>query len=838
VRLALAAAILSLVTASVPALAAVPTLAQASFRVRMDGAGANQDGGWLAPLNGHVSIPAETAVRIRFEVEEIGGSGINTGFTLQYRKNGGSWAAVANTRPVDESTRIATNPVEAWPAAGYVPGESTTNLLIGSSRPFVSGSTVEAPSNTSATVALLSNHTELEYSLLIHRFFDAGGLNQAGDVFEFRLVQASGVALNMYASTPALTLSASSGLVGGTMVESPSVLGPYADANGNLYTVVEYTETYNRFVMLKSTNQGSTWSAVDTAHHPVSEDLEGVDIKQVGATLHIGHHTDGEVVYHTFRTSDHPSTPDSWGVTDQVIEAGIDPLEQSVSLEVLSDGRVRAFYVGNSDVIRYATRNGSGSWGTPSTFEPNTGPNWYWVTTVRSATIPDLVHVFTADASSGTAYHRTIDGAGLISSATQLATSLGTGSSDRQPLVPPVSWAVSGSERVLLVYKKTDDRLYSRLLAAAVWSAETQVSTQVVAAGAAPFGASRQPHATLGVAGGNAELLFADDATEDLWRTTMTGSGWGSPSELIDATTVKWVRGVVTALGFGFIYDTGNELGQAGLGTGYIRFGSFGSTPPPNRVPVAVDDSAVTVAGVSVAVGVLGNDSDPDGDALVVVGLSDPVGGSAVLSPDQTVSYVPDPGFVGIDSFTYRASDGVGVSNLATVTVTVNAPPPPTVLEQFAVSQTTTFGSVSGQLLALSASDDQYQTLTEAATKGSTQRRVSRLQHSWTFDVTRGDSVTFLLEARRPLNAEGDNFEFSYSSNGSTFLPLTVVAATSDTSYTVGLPPTLSGQVTVRVVDTNRSAGMGATDSLLVDRMLIRTTNPQIAIGNTSMRVR
>ena len=41
----------------------------------------------------------------------------------------------------------------------------------------------------------------------------------------------------------------------------------------------------------------------------------------------------------------------------------------------------------------------------------------------------------------------------------------------------------------------------------------------------------------------------------------------------------------------------------------------------------------------------------------------------------NSVAYTPNTGFSGIDSFTYKATDGQGVdSNIATVTITVNAP--------------------------------------------------------------------------------------------------------------------------------------------------------------------
>src|SRR5437870_2069553 len=44
----------------------------------------------------------------------------------------------------------------------------------------------------------------------------------------------------------------------------------------------------------------------------------------------------------------------------------------------------------------------------------------------------------------------------------------------------------------------------------------------------------------------------------------------------------------------------------------------------------------------------------------------------------NSVAYTPNTGFSGTDSFTYKATDGQGVSsNIATVSITVNAPPLP-----------------------------------------------------------------------------------------------------------------------------------------------------------------
>ncbi|MCA1684256.1 MAG: cadherin-like domain-containing protein, partial [Actinobacteria bacterium] len=103
--------------------------------------------------------------------------------------------------------------------------------------------------------------------------------------------------------------------------------------------------------------------------------------------------------------------------------------------------------------------------------------------------------------------------------------------------------------------------------------------------------------------------------------------------------------------------------------------------PPANLNPVAGDDSYTTGHDAALTVGplgVLGNDSDPDGDPVVADSASDPFGGSVVLNADGSFIYTPDPGFSGNDRFTYFARDGKGGFDRATVTVAVaEAPPPP-----------------------------------------------------------------------------------------------------------------------------------------------------------------
>ncbi|WP_250028212.1 Ig-like domain-containing protein [Paractinoplanes maris] len=97
-----------------------------------------------------------------------------------------------------------------------------------------------------------------------------------------------------------------------------------------------------------------------------------------------------------------------------------------------------------------------------------------------------------------------------------------------------------------------------------------------------------------------------------------------------------------------------------------------------NAAPQAGADTASTTNGVPVPIEVRANDSDPDdarGDLAVTLGTP-PAHGHAVVEPDGTITYTPDLGWTGTDSFGYFVADGHGAGDSATVTVTTaNAAP-------------------------------------------------------------------------------------------------------------------------------------------------------------------
>src|SRR5438876_4645189 len=97
-----------------------------------------------------------------------------------------------------------------------------------------------------------------------------------------------------------------------------------------------------------------------------------------------------------------------------------------------------------------------------------------------------------------------------------------------------------------------------------------------------------------------------------------------------------------------------------------------------NVMPVALPDAYTGSPGTTLVVaapGVLANDTDADGDALVAA-LVGSVSGSLSLDPNGGFRYTPPGAFSGITTFSYRVWDGVTWSLSTTVALTILAPLP------------------------------------------------------------------------------------------------------------------------------------------------------------------
>ena len=102
-----------------------------------------------------------------------------------------------------------------------------------------------------------------------------------------------------------------------------------------------------------------------------------------------------------------------------------------------------------------------------------------------------------------------------------------------------------------------------------------------------------------------------------------------------------------------------------------------------NAAPVAVADTYAARTGVQLDVpapGVLGNDTDADGDRLTASLVDGGGSGSLDLNDDGSFSFKSGGSFTGPRTFTYRVSDGLASSATATVTINVGSTPSPTLM--------------------------------------------------------------------------------------------------------------------------------------------------------------
>ncbi|MDE2865669.1 MAG: tandem-95 repeat protein [Gemmatimonadota bacterium] len=92
-----------------------------------------------------------------------------------------------------------------------------------------------------------------------------------------------------------------------------------------------------------------------------------------------------------------------------------------------------------------------------------------------------------------------------------------------------------------------------------------------------------------------------------------------------------------------------------------------------NEHPAAMDDALSVPEDRKTRVDVLANDDDPDrGDRIRVVSVGAPEHGQAqVVGAGAAVHYAPDPNYHGPDRFTYVVADAGGLTDTATVEVTV-----------------------------------------------------------------------------------------------------------------------------------------------------------------------
>ena len=143
-----------------------------------------------------------------------------------------------------------------------------------------------------------------------------------------------------------------------------------------------------------------------------------------------------------------------------------------------------------------------------------------------------------------------------------------------------------------------------------------------------------------------------------------------------------------------FVYQARDPFGATSTATVHI------TVTPVNDAPIAQDDNYTTAEDTQLTIaapGVLGNDTDVDGDPLTAIIVANPSHGSVTLNPNGSFTYTPSTNYAGHDSFTYKANDGITDGNVATVNITVTAvnDPPVAINDSYTINEDTTLTTIA-----------------------------------------------------------------------------------------------------------------------------------------------
>lgn len=438
-------------------------------------------------------------------------------------------------------------------------GDPTEDILDGSMLPFAGGYGISYGEQTPEWT-IGRGHSEWEFPIVVRYFSDGAKRNLSGDTFEFRLVDQAGNSLASDAN-PVVTAQVPDGHLGGTFVETPNRVGPWEASNGDLYFLMEPSETDNMMMIVKSEDGGNSWSEMDGGNRPATGDLEGVAQVMAGDQIHTLHQTSDHVFQHVFRTSDHPENPDTWALTDQQLASPVEPPTQIADLAVRSNKSVVAVY-GSLEKVLYKIQSSQGVWGKEIAVDKDDDSRNFSGPVVALGK-EDVVH-FAYTGSDGTAWYRQILPDGGMTQRQKITSGMGTTVDASGGILPLVYLA--DSDTVSIIYRLNNGELWERIAnSAGVLSEPSQVIARKVVTNAAD---SEQAGADAVGYGSSVQVLFIEDGTGRIYHTYREGDGsWHEPKLAIAGVNALWVRGQVikeNEMGatYGYVYDAGSHGGS------------------------------------------------------------------------------------------------------------------------------------------------------------------------------------------------------------------------------------------------------------------------------------
>lgn len=170
---------------------------------------------------------------------------------------------------------------------------------------------------------------------------------------------------------------------------------------------------------------------------------------------------------------------------------------------------------------------------------------------------------------------------------------------------------------------------------------------------------------------------------------------------------------------------------------------------------------------------------------------------------------------------TLTVTDNLGASDAVNIKISVDAAP---FINQVAYGEIFTAGTVSGSYLDSALDSGSSQTITERQSGGKKQNRFSYLTHTWLFSIASANIVELHLDASMSVSTD-DQMILSYSvDNGANFSDFAALSSGDSNHYSATLPQGVSGEVRLKIEDSDQSAGNNTSfDSITISNLYIHS---------------
>jgi YD repeat-containing protein len=159
----------------------------------------------------------------------------------------------------------------------------------------------------------------------------------------------------------------------------------------------------------------------------------------------------------------------------------------------------------------------------------------------------------------------------------------------------------------------------------------------------------------------------ADDLNGTAVEYSLDGTKW-TQAATISASVVGATRTVAIG-GVSLRYLRIRRIVSGQVAVGDFRFYSAAVA----NSPLIAQPDSITSSGSPVTFDPRTNDQDLDGYAFTISGAEDPPHGTVVVNAGASITYTPDPGYFGADTFLYSVADGHNGTASARVTVLVRS---------------------------------------------------------------------------------------------------------------------------------------------------------------------